>query len=376
MGGPRPGGPLAAGRRHLQRDRPEHRHGRRRRRRGSRSARSSPASTSCPSTPPPGRPSTAPSRSQIAQRPFAPNAEENSTIAWHDGYYYLFLSWDYCCRSVESDYRTVVGRSTSLTGPYVDADGVPLLGGKGGTEVLRGYNEFVGAGGGDLLMDKNGTTGLLRQPLLRRDRRWRAATERPHPDLGSRRLAGGQRADQPEPLDRPRRRVRPGRPPRRHGRRRERGLRLRGREHRALDRPRQRVPAVAALRPRDRHPDPQQVQQQRRRGRRVPERRRRQRRAVGLARLPPEQRLPALELLGGGRRMDDGREHPARQPRLDGPGRPGRGQQRRDQHADRECRPAVPVRAGRRRAAGEPDRARRRPWVPTSAPRDRRTAPR
>ena len=88
----------------------------------------------------------------IAQRQFAPNAEENPTIAWHDGYYYLFVSWDYCCRSVESDYRTIVGRSQSLTGPYVDADGVSLLGGKGGTEILRGYNEFVGAGGGDLLM--------------------------------------------------------------------------------------------------------------------------------------------------------------------------------------------------------------------------------
>ncbi|WP_315093588.1 family 43 glycosylhydrolase [uncultured Cellulomonas sp.] len=97
----------------------------------------------------------------IARRQFPPNAEENPAIAWHDGYYYLFVSWDYCCRSVESDYRTMVGRSASLTGPYMDADGVPLLDGKGGTEVLRGYNEFVGAGGGDLLMDRNGRTGYF-----------------------------------------------------------------------------------------------------------------------------------------------------------------------------------------------------------------------
>lgn len=98
---------------------------------------------------------------RIAQRPFPPNAEENPTIAWHDGYYYLFLSWDYCCRGVESDYRTVVGRSPSITGPYVDADGVPLLDAKGGTEVMRGYNEFVGAGGADLLMKRNGRTGYV-----------------------------------------------------------------------------------------------------------------------------------------------------------------------------------------------------------------------
>ena len=158
--------------------------------------------------------------------------------------------------------------------------------------------------------------------------------------------------------------------------RRERGLRLRGREHRPLDRPRQRVPAVAALRPRDRHADPQQVQQQRRRGRRVPQHRRRQRRPVGLARLPPEQRLPALELLGGGPGVDDGREHPARQPRLDGPGRSGRGQQRRDQLPDRGRRPAVPVRARRRRAAGDPTGPTQTLGAAPLPRTDRRTAPR
>jgi hypothetical protein len=79
----------------------------------------------------------------------APDAEEGPSIVRHGGYYYLFLSFDFCCRGVESDYRMVVGRSTSVTGPYVDRAGVPLTGG-GGTEVLRGYNEFVGTGGGDV----------------------------------------------------------------------------------------------------------------------------------------------------------------------------------------------------------------------------------
>lgn len=79
----------------------------------------------------------------------APNAEEGPAIVRRGGYYYLFLSFDFCCRGVESDYRMVVGRSTSITGPYLDRDGVPLSNG-GGTEVLRGYNEFVGTGGGDV----------------------------------------------------------------------------------------------------------------------------------------------------------------------------------------------------------------------------------
>jgi len=97
----------------------------------------------------------------IAQRAFPPNAEENSTIVLHDGYYYLFLSFDYCCRGVESDYRTVVGRSPSITGPYLDADGQALLNGKGGTEVMRGYNEFAGAGGADVLLGSGGRTGYV-----------------------------------------------------------------------------------------------------------------------------------------------------------------------------------------------------------------------
>jgi arabinan endo-1,5-alpha-L-arabinosidase len=78
-----------------------------------------------------------------------PDAEEGPAIIRHGGYYYLFMSFDFCCRGINSDYRMMVGRATSVTGPYVDASGVPLAKG-GGTEVLRGYNEFLGAGGGDV----------------------------------------------------------------------------------------------------------------------------------------------------------------------------------------------------------------------------------
>ena len=74
---------------------------------------------------------------------------EGASIVRHGGYYYLFASLDYCCRGVESDYRVVVGRSAEVTGPYVDRAGVPMLTG-GGTELLRGYNEFRGPGGGDV----------------------------------------------------------------------------------------------------------------------------------------------------------------------------------------------------------------------------------
>lgn len=77
---------------------------------------------------------------------------EGASITRHGGYYYLFTSLDFCCRGVNSDYRVVVGRATSVTGPYTDEAGVSMLTG-GGTEVLRGYNEFRGPGGGDVYGD-------------------------------------------------------------------------------------------------------------------------------------------------------------------------------------------------------------------------------
>ena len=77
-------------------------------------------------------------------------AIEGASIVRHGGYYYLFASFDFCCRGVDSDYRVVVGRSSEVTGPYADRAGVAMLAG-GGTEVLRGYNEFRGPGGGDVV---------------------------------------------------------------------------------------------------------------------------------------------------------------------------------------------------------------------------------
>jgi hypothetical protein len=77
---------------------------------------------------------------------------EGASIVRHGGFYYLFASLDFCCRGIQSDYRVVVGRSRSITGPYADQAGTPMLAG-GGTELLRGYNEFRGPGGGDVYGD-------------------------------------------------------------------------------------------------------------------------------------------------------------------------------------------------------------------------------
>ncbi|MBC7407277.1 MAG: arabinan endo-1,5-alpha-L-arabinosidase [Arcicella sp.] len=62
-----------------------------------------------------------------------------------NGYYYLFLSWDYCCQGEKSTYKVVVGRSKNITGPYADKDGKALNDG-GGTLLIQGNKEWYGAG--------------------------------------------------------------------------------------------------------------------------------------------------------------------------------------------------------------------------------------
>lgn len=72
-------------------------------------------------------------------------AVEAPYIVFRAPYYYLFASFDFCCRGTDSTYRTVVGRSASITGPYLDRTGQPLLQ-AGGTPVVSGSSRFRGPG--------------------------------------------------------------------------------------------------------------------------------------------------------------------------------------------------------------------------------------
>jgi arabinan endo-1,5-alpha-L-arabinosidase len=67
-------------------------------------------------------------------------------------YYYLFASKGACCQGANSTYYIVVGRSTAITGPYVDKDGVAMLSG-GGTVLATSGTRFKGPGGQSLLAD-------------------------------------------------------------------------------------------------------------------------------------------------------------------------------------------------------------------------------
>ncbi|MFV5683917.1 arabinan endo-1,5-alpha-L-arabinosidase [Flavobacterium sp. GB2R13] len=62
-----------------------------------------------------------------------------------NGYYYLFLSWDFCCQGEKSTYKVVMGRSKNITGPYVDKDGKLLTEG-GGSLLIQGDKNWYGAG--------------------------------------------------------------------------------------------------------------------------------------------------------------------------------------------------------------------------------------
>lgn len=82
-------------------------------------------------------------------------AVEAPVIVHHGDYYYLFVSFDLCCRGVKSNYRTMVGRSRNITGPYIDAAGTPMLRG-GGTQLLGGNSRWLGPGGESVLLQPEG----------------------------------------------------------------------------------------------------------------------------------------------------------------------------------------------------------------------------
>jgi arabinan endo-1,5-alpha-L-arabinosidase len=109
---------------------------------------------------------------------------EASYLCRHDDDYYLFVNWGSCCQGPKSTYNIRIGRSKSVTGPYVDKAGMdllhsggslflattngPLIGpGHAATLNAEGKNWFTSDFEGDLRM--NGRATLAIMPL-----RWNA----------------------------------------------------------------------------------------------------------------------------------------------------------------------------------------------------------
>jgi arabinan endo-1,5-alpha-L-arabinosidase len=86
------------------------------------------------------------------------DAIEASAVLEHEGKFYLFVSFDACCKGLDSTYRIMVGRADTVEGPYVDRDGKPMLDG-GGTQLLATTGRFIGPGGQEVF-DADGAPWL------------------------------------------------------------------------------------------------------------------------------------------------------------------------------------------------------------------------
>jgi arabinan endo-1,5-alpha-L-arabinosidase len=80
---------------------------------------------------------------------------EGSFIYQRGSYYYLFVNYGGCCSGIESTYNIRVGRSTAVTGPYLDKNGINMVN-SGGTMLLESTGRYIGPGHPGILND-NGT---------------------------------------------------------------------------------------------------------------------------------------------------------------------------------------------------------------------------
>jgi arabinan endo-1,5-alpha-L-arabinosidase len=123
----------------------------------------------------------------LAQRTVNNGAVEAPFIIRKDDFYYLFASFDFCCRGADSTYYVVVGRSENVTGPYIDRDGIEMMQG-GGTQITfpterwrgPGHNAILQEDGVDYLVchaydaEQNGASTLRIAPLVWDEDGWPA----------------------------------------------------------------------------------------------------------------------------------------------------------------------------------------------------------
>jgi hypothetical protein len=87
------------------------------------------------------------------------NSSIEASYLWRrGGYYYLFVNWGSCCSGVNSTYNIRVGRSTSITGPYLDQNGVNMID-EGGTLFMQANGKYTGPGQAAIL-DEGGVFSL------------------------------------------------------------------------------------------------------------------------------------------------------------------------------------------------------------------------
>lgn len=111
----------------------------------------------------------------------AGDAFEAPYIIKREGFYYFFGSKGSCCEGENSSYHVAVGRSKSLTGPYLDKAGEDIKVSEG-TTILRGQDDglYVGPGHNAIVQDDSGTDWIVYHAINKDDPKlWTGATRRP-----------------------------------------------------------------------------------------------------------------------------------------------------------------------------------------------------
>ncbi len=113
-----------------------------------------------------GKPAAGAKPQMIARRDMGDktNAIEAPFIIDHGGWYWLIVSFDFCCRGTKSSYHLRIGRARSIEGPYLDRSGRAMREG-GGTVLLQadaaGRDRFRGPGHAGVMRDRDGRHYLV-----------------------------------------------------------------------------------------------------------------------------------------------------------------------------------------------------------------------
>ena len=98
-----------------------------------------------------GKPNSTSKIVPIASRADAAStAIEGAYVIKRGDYFYLFVSWDFCCAREKSTYKVMLGRSKTALGPYVDHLGRKMTDG-GGTLLLMSDRRWRGPGHNSIL---------------------------------------------------------------------------------------------------------------------------------------------------------------------------------------------------------------------------------